>query len=90
MARALPRLLLPILMIAAACSPAGNGAAAEARNDTAQQAIAAPGPDTAQARVAVLRLEEELFQSFARGDTAPARGSDPRGGLSGRQRGRPP
>ena len=73
MARALPRLLLPLLMVAAACGRAGDGAAAGARNDTAQQAAApAAGRDTAQAREAVLRLEEELFQSYVRGDTAPA------------------
>lgn len=30
------------------------------------------GRDTAQARQAVLRLEEQLFQSYVWGDTAPA------------------
>lgn len=73
MARALARLLLPVIMVAAACGRAGDGAAAGGRNDTAQQAAAPPaGRDTAQAREAVRRLEEELFQSYARGDTAPA------------------
>ena len=73
MARALPRLLLPILMVTAACGRAGDGAAAGGRNDTAQQAaVPAAGRDTAEAREAVRRLEEELFQAFARGDSAPA------------------
>jgi hypothetical protein len=60
-------------MIAAACGRAGDGAAAGGRNDTARQAAAPPAVrDSAQAREAVLRLEQELFQSFVRGDTAPA------------------
>jgi hypothetical protein len=72
MARVLPRLLVPVLLIAAACSPASDGAAAGGRNDTTQHA-AAPSAvrDTAQAREEVLRLEKELFQSLVKGDTAP-------------------
>lgn len=71
MARALPRLLLPVLMVTAACGRAGDGAAAGERNDTAQQAAAPPaGRDTAQAREAVLRLGEELGQAIVRGDSA--------------------
>lgn len=71
MARVLPRLLLPLLLIAAACSPASDGAAAGKRSDAAQHA-AAPSAvrDTAQAREEVLRLEKELFQSLVKGDTA--------------------
>ena len=64
MARALARLLLPVLTVAAACGRAGDGAAAGGRNDSAQQAAApAAGRDTAQAREAVRRQEEELFQA---------------------------
>jgi hypothetical protein len=73
MARTLPRFLLSVLMVAAACGRAADGAASGGRTDTAQQAAASSaGRDTAQARQAVLRLEAELFQSYARGDTAPA------------------
>ena len=68
-----PQWFLPMLLITAACGGAGDGAATEGRTDTARQAaVRATGLDTAQARQAVLRLEEELFQSYARGDTAPA------------------
>ena len=68
-----PRWFLPMLLVTAACGRAGDGAAAEGRTDTARQAaVPAAGRDTAQARQAVLRLEEELFQSYVRGDTAPA------------------
>jgi hypothetical protein len=60
-------------MVAAACSRAGDGAAAGGQNDSARQSATGPaGRDTAQAREAVLRLEAELFQSYARGDTAPS------------------
>ena len=73
MARALARLLLPVLMLAAACGPAGDNAAAGGGNDSAQQAAApAAGRDTAQAREEVLRLEEEFFQALVRRDPAPA------------------
>jgi uncharacterized protein (TIGR02246 family) len=73
MARALPQLLLPVVMIAEACGRAGAGAATSARADTAQQAATpSVGRDSAQARGAVLRLEQELFQSYVRGDTAPS------------------
>lgn len=73
MARALARLLLLVLTIGAACSGSGHGAAAGARADTTQQATAAPARrDTAEARAAVLRLEQELFQSFERSDTTPS------------------
>jgi len=72
MARTLPRLLLPVLMVAAACGRAADSASG-GRTDTAQQAAApSAGRDTAQVRQAVLRLEAELFQSYVRGDTAPA------------------
>ena len=76
MARARSRLLLALLLVTAivtACGRANDGAAAGGQNDTARQtaASAAPG-DTAQAREAVLRLDQELFQSYTRGDTAPA------------------
>jgi hypothetical protein len=77
MARALTRLLLPVLTVtmvtAAACGRAENGAAAEGRNDSAQQAATpSAARDTAQARADIARLEEELFQSYVRGDTAPS------------------
>ena len=73
MARTLPRLLLPVLLTVAACGRAADGTASGGRTDSAQPAAAsAAGQDTAQARQAVLRLEAELFQSYARGDTAPA------------------
>jgi ketosteroid isomerase-like protein len=73
MARTLPGLFLPVLMIAAACGHAADGAAAGGRSDTAQQAAAAAAArDTAQMRQAVLRLEAELFQSYVRGDSMPA------------------
>lgn len=69
MIRALPRLLLPVLLVTAAC----DGAAAGARSDTTQQATTPPaGRDTAQVREAVLRLEEEGAQALVRGDTAVA------------------
>ncbi len=72
MVRALSRLILSVLMVAAACGRAGDGAAAGGRNDTAQQPAPAAGRDTAQARETVLRLEEELGQALVRGDPAPA------------------
>jgi hypothetical protein len=66
-------LVLPVLLVASACGPGGGDTAAARRNDSTQHAATAPQErDTAQARQAVLRLEEELFQSYARGDTAPA------------------
>jgi hypothetical protein len=73
MAHTLPRLLLPFLLITAACGRAADGAASGGRTETAQQAAApSAGRDTAQVRQAVLRLEAELFQSYERGDTMPA------------------
>jgi len=63
--------LLPVVMVSAACG-GGNGADA-GQGDTARQGTtSATGRDTAQAREAVLRLAEELFRSYARGDTAAA------------------
>jgi hypothetical protein len=73
MARTLARSLPSLLLVAAACGRAADGAASAGRTDTAQQAAASTaGRDTAQARQAVVRLEAELFQSYTRGDTAPA------------------
>jgi len=72
MARALTRLLLPIVIVAAACGGAADGTASGGRVDTAAPAASPAGRDTAEVRQAVLRLETELFQSYVRGDTAPA------------------
>ena len=70
MARALPGLLL-LLMVAAACGREGDGGAG-GRNDTAQPAGLPAGRDTARAREAVVRLQAELAQAFVRGDPGPA------------------
>jgi hypothetical protein len=64
MARTLPRLLFPALLVASACGRAADGAASGGRTDSAQPApVASTGRDTAQARQAVLGLEAELFHS---------------------------
>lgn len=74
MARALPRLLLPVVMIVmAGCGSSEDTAAAGAQGDSAQRpAASAAGRDTARARDEVRRLDEELLKAFVRGDSAPA------------------
>jgi hypothetical protein len=70
MARVLPRLLLSVTVVAAACGRADDGAAAGGRSDTGQQAAApAAERDSAQVRQAVLHLQEELFKGLVRADS---------------------
>ncbi|MDF1505721.1 nuclear transport factor 2 family protein [Roseisolibacter sp. H3M3-2] len=72
MTRARSRLLVPALVVAAACGRADDGAAPGGRGDTAAIAAAPAAPDSVQAREDVRRLEVELFHAFVRGDSAPA------------------
>jgi hypothetical protein len=59
-----------LFLVAVACSRGDSSPDNQTQSDTTRRATA--GGDTAQARAEIVRLEEELFQSFMRGDTAPA------------------